>query len=84
MDIGTVILGGAVTADPKLARFVDEDKDGIPELLIRFEGREAMRVYPLLIGRETIPVTWSMKDGTPYEAEAAISLVSPRKGNGKK
>jgi hypothetical protein len=46
IDISTIRLEGAIPAEPRPYAFGDRDKDGIPDLMVKFKRSEVINVLP--------------------------------------
>ena len=74
IDLQSLRLQGSIAPSPRFAKVVDHDRNGNPELMVRF-SREALD--PLLTpGRYALTVTGSLRTGQPFSGTDSVSVVS--------
>ena len=79
IDLSTVRLAGSVTAAPKFAIVGDRNRNGVPDLTVRF-SREALD--PLLVlGVNSLEVTGSLATGEKFAGTDQVRVISPGGGH---
>jgi len=74
IDVGTVVLNGAVPAEPKPTEVGDNDHDGVPDLMVKFDRSSVQDI--LEPGDEVeITVTGELTDRTLFEGSDTIRVI---------
>ncbi|MEK6977552.1 MAG: hypothetical protein AABX40_04020, partial [Candidatus Hydrothermarchaeota archaeon] len=73
INVSTVRLNGVVPADPKTDTVGDRDKDGIPDMKIRFDKAEVVAL--LNPGDNLLTLTGSLTDGTPFKGSDTLQAI---------
>ena len=83
IDVSTVVLNGTVPAEQGPTAIDDYDGDGVPDLMVKFD-RAAVQQYILNsvdltehFIEVTLTVTGYLDDGTPFQGNDTIRVVSP-------
>jgi len=84
IDVGTVELEDTILAEAIPNEVGDNDGDGIPDLMVKFDRQELIDYLDGATGEATtLTVTGKLDDGnggTPFEGSDTIRVVSPGKG----
>ncbi len=83
INVSTVLLGGTIPAKSRPLRIGDYDRDGIPDLMVKFDRADVIdRVKALnleLPADVELTVTGSLMDGTQFEGNDTIRVIEKRK-----
>ena len=79
IDVSTVVLAGMIPAEAEPMAIGDEDKDGEPDLMVKFDRQQAIDLLGLTVGEQTLDVTWQMTDEMPFIGTDTIRVISPGK-----
>jgi len=79
IDLGTVFLNGVIPAESSPTAIGDDDDDGVPDLMVKFDRQAAIANVPLLVGDQPLDVTWLMSDGTPFIGQDTVKVIKPGK-----
>ena len=80
IDVSTILLNGEVSALSEPTEIGDYDKDGIPDLMVKFDRAEVQSV--LTVGEEVEITITGKVDGTSYEGVDIIRVIDPPPKNG--
>lgn len=83
IDVSTVKLNDAVSAEESPTEVGDHDEDGIPDLMVKFDRA---RVQNLLSPGDEVEltVTGELTDGTPFSGSDTIRVIDKGKKGKKK
>jgi hypothetical protein len=74
IDRSSILLGGSIPARSRHYRIGDHDRDGIPELIVKFKRRDVITILP---EGDEVPVTVSGFVGTTtFEGKDVIRVIS--------
>lgn len=75
IDVATVLLDGAIPAETKPTAVGDDDEDGIPDLMVKFD-RQAL--IARITGGGEVPLTVTgMIDGENFEGTGSVYVIAP-------
>ena len=88
VNVSSIMLNGTIPVGAYAPVAIgDYDKDGIPDLMVKF-SRSAVTSYihnqGIRHGRVTLMITGKLKDGTPFEGNDVIKVIFPDLNNGQK
>ncbi|MDD5492019.1 MAG: hypothetical protein PHV60_04990 [bacterium] len=77
IDIGTILLNDVVGCEPSPTSYPDSDKNGIRELMVKFDREE---VIALLSGEteEVLTVTGKLKSSQSFKGEDKIKVIAKK------
>jgi hypothetical protein len=68
-------LATTLTPDPKFAKIVDHDGNGIPELAVRFSRQALAALVP--VGESSVELTGTLISGETLSGNAQVRVLSP-------
>jgi len=68
----SLLLQGTIPCEQRPIEIGDKDEDGIPDLMVKFDGQALAQV--LLLGESAIALTGELSDGTPIGGGDIISV----------
>ncbi len=66
-----------VCAQTRPVEFGDYDRNGIGDLMLKFNRQEVISALGTLTGDVSVKVTGKMLDGTAFESHASINVINP-------
>jgi sulfatase modifying factor 1 len=75
--VSTIKLNNSIPAEPKPATIGDYDKDGIADLMVKFNRTAVQGI--LQLGEVKIIVSGQLADGTLFEGSDTIRVINPAK-----
>lgn len=79
INVGTVMLEGAIPAEAHPTGVGDEDDDGIPDLMVKFDRQAIVNYLDGTIGDVTLTVSGKLEDGAAFEGSDTITVKNPGK-----
>ncbi|MHC4489187.1 MAG: hypothetical protein ACYSW7_08445 [Planctomycetota bacterium] len=77
INVGTVLLENSIPPEASPTEIGDNDNDGIPDLMVKFDRQE---LIPLLeVGDAELTIAGELGDGTPFEGSDTIRVIRPGK-----
>jgi hypothetical protein len=76
IDVSTILLNGQVPAEPYGWALVDNDDDGLTELMVLFNRQAVAGLIEPSAGQAELVVTGTTLDGASFEALGSIKVVS--------
>jgi len=87
IDVSTILLNDTITAEMHPAGIGDEDDDGIPDLMVKFDRAEVTsyiianvnmtKLYEEKFMTITLTITGNLNDDTPFKGSDTIRIKSP-------
>lgn len=74
IDVSSVLLNGVVPAESHPTEVGDYDKDGVKDLMVKFNRKAVQSI--LNPGTQTITITGTVS-GFPFEGTDTIQVISP-------
>ncbi len=78
IDLESIKLNGQIPAEPKPTKIGDYDKNGIPDLMVKF-NRSAVQSILEVGDKVKITISGKLIDGRPFEGSDIIRVISPEK-----
>ena len=94
-DVSSILLNNTIAVDPDAPTAIgDYDDDGIPDLMVKFNGTEVMayiianvnmtKLYEKRFMTITLTITGKLNDGTQFQGSDTIRIMMPmRRGAGR-
>lgn len=79
IDISTVKLEGAISAETQPAKAGDYDNDGIPDLMVKFNRQALIEYLKGFTGSVELTVSGKLYDGTSFQGSDTIVVINPGK-----
>jgi hypothetical protein len=80
IDVNTVLLNGQVPAELHPASVGDDDEDGIPDLMVKFDRAAVQEIVE--VGDEvTLTVTGRLTNGISFADSGSIRVINPGHGS---
>lgn len=79
IDVGTVTLEGTIPAEAHPTEVGDYDKDGIPDLKVKFARKALIEYLGGTTGDVTLTVSGKLNNNTPIEGSDTIRVINPGK-----
>jgi parallel beta-helix repeat protein len=94
INVSSILLNNTIPVDPDAPTTIgDYDSDGIPDLMVKFNGTEVIEYILRNINMTqlieerfmtiTLTVTGKLKDGTPFQGSDTIKIVYVVRGGGR-
>lgn len=81
IDVSTLMLNGTISVAPYPTEIGDHDRDGLPDLMVKFNRTEVSQyicdVQKILYGNVTLTIKGELSDGTTVEGSDTIRVRMP-------
>jgi len=81
IDVSTLMLNGTISAELSPTEIGDHDRDGLPDLMVKFNRTEVSQyicdVQKILYGNVTLTIKGELSDGTTVEGSDTIRVRMP-------
>jgi len=78
IDISTILLNDQVPAESHPTGIGDNDNDGVPDLMVKFDRSAVQQILQASDDVEIV-VTGELNDGTPFEGSDMIRVIDKGK-----
>lgn len=89
INVSSILLNGTISAEMHPIGIGDEDGDGIPDLMVKFDRSEVISYILVNVDIEdkfttiTLTITGTLNDRTPFEGSDTIKILRSKGGPGK-
>ena len=73
--LDSITLNGEVQAAPSPSCIGDYDKDGVPDLMVKFDRQEVIAI--LQLGSIDVTIAGELADGTSFEGNDSLMVINP-------